>query len=72
MRRRVEMLMDSEVSRRFLEMEKRAISYGALQPNEPACRDAGKGQAYSSSCLPPPSNPYRRPCSKYYRCRDGS
>ncbi|XAR48815.1 hypothetical protein NMG60_11031770 [Bertholletia excelsa] len=69
----LEMLMESEVSRRFLEMGKRDISYDALKQDQPACGEAGKGQAYSRSCLPPPSNPDQgRPCSKYYRCRGGS
>ncbi|MED6133162.1 hypothetical protein PIB30_025975 [Stylosanthes scabra] len=68
-----EMLMESEISRRFLE-EKKYISYGALGRDKPACNDGERGEAYSKSegCLPPPSNPENRGCSKYYRCRSES
>ncbi|GMH20268.1 hypothetical protein Nepgr_022109 [Nepenthes gracilis] len=65
-----EMLMESEISWRILE-ETRYITYGALKPNEPACNSGTRGGPYAD-CLPPPSNPQTRPCSKYYRCqRDG-
>ncbi|XP_035539746.1 protein RALF-like 32 [Juglans regia] len=68
-----ELLMESETSRRFLAEQKR-ISYGVLNPNQPVCNGGGRGQAYSQNggCLPPPSNPPSRGCSKYYRCRTGS
>ncbi|KAJ9183228.1 hypothetical protein P3X46_007116 [Hevea brasiliensis] len=62
-----ELLMESEISRRFLEQEK-SISYKALDRDKQAC-SGDKGQSYSSSCLPPPSNPPSRGCSKRYRCR---
>ncbi|KAL1358247.1 hypothetical protein AAHE18_04G018900 [Arachis hypogaea] len=67
-----EMLMESEISRRFLE-EKKYISYGALGRDKPAC-NGERGEAYSKNegCLPPPSNPENRGCSKYYRCRSDS
>ncbi|KAE8725946.1 Methyltransferase family protein [Hibiscus syriacus] len=60
-----EMLMESETSRRFLE-QKRYISPGALKRDQPVC------PAASGGCLPQPSNPYNRGCSKYYRCRSDS
>ncbi|MED6175275.1 hypothetical protein PIB30_076918 [Stylosanthes scabra] len=41
-----EMLMESEISRRFLE-EKKYISYGALGRDKPACNDGERGEAYS-------------------------
>lgn len=68
----LEMLMDSEVSRRFLE-QKKYISAGALKKDQPVC-NSGNGQPYSRSegCLPPQSNPYERGCSTYYRCRHDS
>ncbi|KAL3506488.1 hypothetical protein ACH5RR_031870 [Cinchona calisaya] len=66
----LEILMDSEINRRFLE-EKRYISTGALRKDQPVCNGGGKGEPYSRSegCLPPQSNPYNRGCSAYYRCR---
>ncbi|CAK9149914.1 unnamed protein product [Ilex paraguariensis] len=69
----VENLMESEISRRFLEQRK-YISSGALKKDEPVCNGGGGGEAYSKSegCLPPQSNPYNRGCSKYYRCRSDS
>ncbi|XVF84559.1 hypothetical protein PTKIN_Ptkin17bG0046700 [Pterospermum kingtungense] len=68
-----EMLMESETSRRFLEQRK-YISPGALKRDQPICNGGAGGEAYSKSggCLPEPSNPYNRGCSKYYRCRSGS
>ncbi|ESW25620.1 hypothetical protein PHAVU_003G051400 [Phaseolus vulgaris] len=68
-----ELLMESEISRRFLE-QKSYISNGALQRDKPVCNGGGSGEAYSNSggCLPPPSNPHNRGCSKYYRCRSDS
>ncbi|XWS13338.1 hypothetical protein CRYUN_Cryun36dG0029000 [Craigia yunnanensis] len=68
-----EMLMESEISRRFLE-QKRYISPGALKRDQPVCNGGSNGEAYSKTrgCLPQPSNPYNRGCSKYYRCRSGS
>ncbi|XP_041001638.1 protein RALF-like 32 [Juglans microcarpa x Juglans regia] len=68
-----EQLMESETSRRFLAEQKR-ISYGVLNPNQPVCNGGSRGQAYSKNggCLPLPSNPPSRGCSKYYRCRTGS
>ncbi|KVI08350.1 hypothetical protein Ccrd_013276 [Cynara cardunculus var. scolymus] len=66
----LEELWESEITRRYLE-EKRYISVGALKRDQPACGGGGRGEAYtkSGSCTPPPSNPYNRGCSKYYRCR---
>ncbi|XP_074297316.1 protein RALF-like 32 [Silene latifolia] len=64
-----EMLMQSDVARRFLE-EGKHISFGALARDQPVCGGA-RGQAYSNNanCLPPQQNPYHRGCSKYYRCK---
>ncbi|XP_023528073.1 protein RALF-like 32 [Cucurbita pepo subsp. pepo] len=66
-----ETLMESEISRRFLEQQKKYISIGALKKDHPACDGGGGGQPYtrSGSCAPPPANPYNRGCSKIYRCR---
>ncbi|XWS35195.1 hypothetical protein CRYUN_Cryun21dG0105300 [Craigia yunnanensis] len=68
-----EMLMESEISRRFLG-QKKYISPGALKRDQPVCNGGSGGEAYSKSggCLPQPSNPYHRGCSKYYRCRSDS
>ncbi|KAJ4846056.1 hypothetical protein Tsubulata_002576 [Turnera subulata] len=63
-----EFLMESDISRRFLE-DRGHISYGALHRDQPACREGERGQSYSSSCLPPPSNAPSRGCSRIYRCR---
>lgn len=67
-----EQMMESEISRRLLAQQK-SISYGALKPDQPACGGGARGQAYTSNggCIPPPSNPPTRGCSKYYRCRTG-
>jgi hypothetical protein len=64
-----EFLMPSDISKRFLEEKRKYISPGALKPNRPVCNGGASGQSYSSSCLPPPSNPPSRGCSKYYHCR---
>ncbi|XP_015887271.3 protein RALF-like 32 [Ziziphus jujuba] len=63
-----EILMESDISRRFL--EQKYISPGALKPDQPVCEGAN-GESYSNAgnCLPPSSNPHDRGCSKYYRCR---
>ncbi|CAN6580219.1 unnamed protein product [Malus baccata var. baccata] len=68
-----ELLMESEISRRFLQTKK-YISPGALKPDQPVCKGGARGEAYSKTggCLPPPSHPYQRGCSKYYRCRSDS
>ncbi|GAV58982.1 RALF domain-containing protein [Cephalotus follicularis] len=71
----VEMLMESGISKRFLQEEKtKYISPGALKRDQPVCNGGGSGQAYSKNagCLPQPSNPQTRGCSKYYRCRSDS
>ncbi|TKY47814.1 RALF 32 [Spatholobus suberectus] len=67
-----EQLMESEISRRFL--EEKYISEGALERDKAVCNGGARGEAYSKSegCLPPPSNPPNRGCSKYYRCRSDS
>ncbi|KAA8527893.1 hypothetical protein F0562_035238 [Nyssa sinensis] len=43
----VEVLMESEISRRFLE-QKKYISEGALKPDEPVCNGGAKGENWSS------------------------
>nr|KYP57005.1 hypothetical protein KK1_003256 [Cajanus cajan] len=67
-----ELLRGSEISRRFL--EETYISRGALSRDKAVCNGGAPGEAYSKSegCLPPPSNPPNRGCSKYYRCRSDS
>ncbi|THG08126.1 hypothetical protein TEA_015097 [Camellia sinensis var. sinensis] len=69
----LEMVMESEVSQRFLETKK-YISPGALKRNQPVCNGGASGEAYNktSGCLPPQFNPCSRGCSKYYRCRGDS
>ncbi|KAI4302703.1 hypothetical protein MLD38_038421 [Melastoma candidum] len=71
----VEFMMDSEINARmFLLEEKRYISPGALRKDQPVCGDGSSGEAYgrAGGCIPPPSHPYTRGCSKYYRCRSDS
>ncbi|CAN1164862.1 Protein RALF-like 32 [Linum perenne] len=62
--------------RRYVLEEERAankyITPGALKKDQPVCHGGNSGQSYSSSCLPRPSNPHTRGCSKYYRCRSDS
>lgn len=68
----LEMLMESEISRRFLE-QKKYISPGALKRDQPVCNGGAQGEPYSrggGGCVPEPSNTYHRGCSRYYRCRD--
>ncbi|VFQ72957.1 unnamed protein product [Cuscuta campestris] len=65
-----ELLLESEVSRRFLE-EMKHITPGALKRDEPVCYSGGPGKPYTRSCVPEPSHHYYdRGCSSYYRCRD--
>ncbi|XP_054820306.1 protein RALF-like 32 [Prosopis cineraria] len=66
-------MMESEISRRLMVEQRKYISPGALRRDKPVCNGGG-GEAYSKSggCLPPPSNPHTRGCSKYYRCRSDS
>ncbi|KAJ4968490.1 hypothetical protein NE237_015191 [Protea cynaroides] len=69
-----ELLMESEIARRFLQGKQKYISYGAIKQNLPVCGGGASGEAYtrSGSCLTPPSNSQNRGCSKYYRCRSNS
>ncbi|THG03646.1 hypothetical protein TEA_006354 [Camellia sinensis var. sinensis] len=57
----LEMVMESAVSRRFMETKK-YISPGALKRDQPVCNGGGTGEAYNKTggCLPPQSNPYDR------------
>nr|DAD24134.1 TPA_asm: hypothetical protein HUJ06_025597 [Nelumbo nucifera] len=66
--REEEGLMESEISRRFLEQTNR-ISYGALKSDQATCGNGARGKPYSNSCLPTPSNTVNRGCFKVYRCR---
>ncbi|KAI4338880.1 hypothetical protein MLD38_023888 [Melastoma candidum] len=71
----VEFMMDSEINTRmFLLEDRKYISLGALRKDQPVCGDGSSGDAYGrdGGCIPPPSNPYTRGCSKYYRCRSDS
>lgn len=54
---------------RFLAEKKKFITPGVLKRDQPVCNGGSRGQSYSSSCLPAPSNSYNRGCSKIYRCR---
>ncbi|KAI9081718.1 hypothetical protein K1719_036321 [Acacia pycnantha] len=67
-------MMESEISQRLMVEQRKYISPGALRRDKPVCNGGGSGEAYSKSggCLPPPSNPHTRGCSKYYRCRSDS
>ncbi|KAJ4957153.1 hypothetical protein NE237_013936 [Protea cynaroides] len=69
-----ELLIESEIARRFLQESKNHISYGALNPDRPVCDGSASGEPYSKtgSCRQPPSNPQNRGCSKIYRCRNDS
>ncbi|BFG15490.1 hypothetical protein CerSpe_017640 [Prunus speciosa] len=62
-----EFKMESETSRRFLAVQK-FLSPGVLKRDLPVCKGP-RGKPYGISCLPPPSNPRYRACSKIYRCR---
>ncbi|KAL8486921.1 hypothetical protein ACS0TY_023104 [Phlomoides rotata] len=67
----LEILMESEISRRFLQ-QKRYISPGALKRDQPVCNNGAPGEPYSrggGACVPEQSNPYHRGCSRYYQCR---
>lgn len=66
------MMMESEMSRRIMAEQRKFISPGALRRDKPVCNGGGGGEAYSGGCLPPPSNPQTRGCSRYYRCRSDS
>ncbi|CAL9225255.1 unnamed protein product [Arabidopsis halleri] len=61
-------IMESWSSQRLTEEQAHKLSYGALRRNQPACDGGKRGESYSTQCLPPPSNPYSRGCSKHYRC----
>ncbi|CAA7027982.1 unnamed protein product [Microthlaspi erraticum] len=64
----VTVIMEPWSSQRLMEEQRRKLSYGALRRNEPACDGGNRGESYTNKCLPPPSNPYSRGCSKHYRC----
>ncbi|XP_006284718.2 protein RALF-like 32 [Capsella rubella] len=68
----VTVIMESWSSQRLTEEQTQKLSYGALRRNQPACDGGKRGESYSTQCLPPPSNPYSRGCSKHYRCRHDS
>ncbi|CAI9776998.1 unnamed protein product [Fraxinus pennsylvanica] len=66
----LEILMESEISRRILEAKK-YISPGALKRDQPVCNGGARGKPYTGGggCVPAPSNNYSRGCQQYYRCR---
>ncbi|XP_022871748.1 protein RALF-like 32 [Olea europaea var. sylvestris] len=66
----LEILMQSEISRRILE-NKKYISPGALKGDQPVCEGSASGKPYTgnSGCVPAPSNTPRRDCEQYYRCQ---
>uniref|UniRef100_A0A1J3D3C9 Protein RALF-like 32 n=1 Tax=Noccaea caerulescens TaxID=107243 RepID=A0A1J3D3C9_NOCCA len=64
----VTVIMESWSSQRLMEEQHRRLSYGTLRRNQPACDGGNPGESYTNKCLPPPSNPYSRGCSKHYRC----
>ncbi|KAJ0034302.1 hypothetical protein Pint_25541 [Pistacia integerrima] len=69
MEERGEIGEEFETTQRVLGAVPKYISPGALRGDLPACGKTARGDPYSKTCLPPPSNPYQRGCSKYYRCR---
>ncbi|KAI3856190.1 hypothetical protein MKX03_027772 [Papaver bracteatum] len=62
-----EMLMDSEVSRRFL-AEVTGISYKAIRKDRPVC-GAGEHRSYRDPCTPQSVHKYTRGCEKANQCR---
>ncbi|KAI3926137.1 hypothetical protein MKW98_028273 [Papaver atlanticum] len=62
-----EMLMDSEVSRRFL-AEVNGISYKAIRKDRPVC-GAGEHRSYRDPCTPQSVHKYTRGCEKANQCR---
>ncbi|KAI3856189.1 hypothetical protein MKX03_027771 [Papaver bracteatum] len=68
-----EMLMDSEISRRFLAGAGKHISYDAIA-KDAACGGGGQGKPYAGKCPDPKkaNDNTGRPCSKIYHCRSGS
>lgn len=54
---------------RYLAEKKKFITPGVLKRDQAVCNGGSRGQSYSTSCLPAPSNSYNRGCSKIYRCR---
>ncbi|GER53111.1 rapid alkalinization factor [Striga asiatica] len=72
--RDLEVLMESETSRRFL-TQRKYITPGTLKRDQPVCNGGAPGQPYTNGggqCVPSSSNPYHRGCPPYYRCRDDS
>eukprot|EP00262_Sarcandra_glabra_P012740 TRINITY_DN3345_c0_g1_i1.p1 TRINITY_DN3345_c0_g1~~TRINITY_DN3345_c0_g1_i1.p1 ORF type:complete len:110 (+),score=13.42 TRINITY_DN3345_c0_g1_i1:197-526(+) len=63
-----EFLMESEVTRRFLQQGS-SVSGKALDGGKPVCNGKKGGSYTGSGCLPPPKNPSTRPCTPVYRCR---
>ncbi|THU49252.1 hypothetical protein C4D60_Mb06t07600 [Musa balbisiana] len=62
-----ELLMDSEIHRRFLQ-PKNTITYPVLKANNPVCSVVGK--PYTTNCIKPRSpNPPNRGCTPIYGCR---
>ncbi|XP_050374046.1 protein RALF-like 24 [Argentina anserina] len=59
--------MESEISRRVLEMQKKYISYETLKRDLIPC--ARPGASYYN-CHPVAANPYNRGCEVITRCRD--
>ncbi|MCL7039351.1 hypothetical protein MKW94_004606 [Papaver nudicaule] len=67
-----EMLMESEVSRRFLAEVENFISYRSVRKSDsPACGGAGEHKPYGGKCTPHAANKYDRSCEKVYKCRTG-
>ncbi|CAK9318401.1 unnamed protein product [Citrullus colocynthis] len=64
-----EMLMESEISRRFLEQKTKHISYDVLIKDKPTC-SKGAGKPYGKNCKSSEANPYDRGCGGIYnRCK---
>ncbi|XP_026398495.1 uncharacterized protein LOC113294319 [Papaver somniferum] len=68
-----EMLMDSEVSRRFL-AEVTGISYKAIRKGDAPTCGSGEHTPYNGKCSTPiaANKRHNRGCSPVYQCRSGS
>ncbi|WOL12824.1 hypothetical protein Cni_G21592 [Canna indica] len=63
-----ELLMDSEIHRRFLGQSRPTITYPVVRTaDKQICPESPSGHPYN--CIPRPSNPYDRGCLPIYGCR---
>ncbi|GFZ21052.1 hypothetical protein Acr_29g0002140 [Actinidia rufa] len=62
----LEMLMDSDMSRRFLQQGGKSFSRGSTAPNKPVASKCGRGRY--QPCIPGSNGLPPRACNQYYRC----